>query len=188
MNGLNRSMLARQLKRAFGVLLVSLLMVVSVACSNPDVPTASVTNPGNSQINSSADLKPDARMRDNAQPKRGGMNGYADDTNANSSEVKAKTRALIDNAQQNVKNNPTAKDLSKKAARSAEDLKDDVVEGAENQKDDFVEGTKRGMSNLKENLDKASKEIPEVVKEARDNAKTSYDMSTGRVNGANQKS
>jgi hypothetical protein len=177
MDGLNQWAIARQFKRAIGVLLAGMLLMVSVACSAADTPMASETGTYNKQVGSKTDL------RDNVQPKRNSMNGYDDDVKAGSPEVQAKARALVDKAKRNVDKAQTPKDISKKVIKSAEGLKEDVVEGAKKQKEDFVEGTQNGIENLKGNLNKASKEIPKVVNEATDNARSSVQQSADSVKG-----
>ncbi len=168
MNGFNQVAIVRQLKRIIGVGLASLLLMFTVACSSTE------NTPMSSRVGSSTEPGGSkTHLRDQVQPKRDGMNGYDDDLNASTPELKGKTRALIDNAQQNIKGNATPGKVAEKAKESAKDFKDDVVAGAKQQKDGFVEGTQKGMRNLKGNLDKASKEIPEVIKEGTDKAKSS---------------
>jgi Flp pilus assembly protein TadD len=171
MNGFNQGAISHQLKRGIGAILVGMLLVLTVACSSPNVPMSSGTGAYNEKIGSKTDL------RDGIQPKQGGMNGYDDDINASSPQLQAKTRTLVDTAKRNLGKTADRKDIPKTVLKSAENLKDDISEGAEKQKNDFVQGSKNGMRNLSGNLNKASREIPKVVKEATENAKDSVRQS-----------
>ena len=71
----------------------------------------------------------------------------------------------------NAANPNKLEDLSDQARRSAEAVPGQVADRVKSQKDDLVKGSERGMRNRKENLKEASKEIPDVVKEATDGAR-----------------
>lgn len=169
MNGLNQSTIARYLKQSVGVFLAGMLLVLTVACSAPNTPTASEIE--------TYDTGSRTNLSGEPLPKKGGMNDYDDDVNASTPQLQAKTRALVDTAKRNLNKTADPKDAPQKIVESAEDFKDDFAKGAERRKDEFVQGSKEGMRNLKNNLNKASKEIPEVVKEATDNAKNSVKQS-----------
>lgn len=175
MNRLNTWAIGHQLKRWVGIVLVGILLVLNVACSAPDAPMSSGTGSYNEKRGANTDLY------EPTQPKRDGMNRYDDDVRDASPEVKAKARALVDNAKRNIGQTENPKEIPSKVIKSAENLKDEISEEAQDRKAGFVEGTKDGMRNLKGNLDRASREIPEVVKEGTENANISVKRSADSV-------
>jgi cell pole-organizing protein PopZ len=163
MNGLKQWAINHRLSRTLVTFFAGFLLLLNVACSaasEPKATAASTEKPG-----------VETELYDPTQAKRGGMNGYDDDVRAGTPSAQAEAKALVDKAKRNVTKTETPKDISKKVRQSAEELQDNISERAEKQKDDLVKGTKNGMRNLKGNLDKAAKEIPEVVRDATDGAK-----------------
>ena len=156
--------------RIVGTFVVGLLLLLTVACSN--APSNSIEN---SSSMSAPSLKLGVQNLEKELPEktpetRRETNVYDYGTPENKSNVQAKTRELVDTAKRKVNENQSLEDLPSKINKAAEDVKTTISEGLENQKDDLVEGTKNGMRNLKKNLDKASKEIPNVVQEATESA------------------
>ncbi|HIK31333.1 MAG TPA: hypothetical protein IGS17_08870 [Oscillatoriales cyanobacterium M59_W2019_021] len=170
-NQLSVKALSRQLKSLVIFVFAGMLLVLNVACSSPDVSMSSDTTSADRQVDSKEHLY------NSSQPKKGGMNNYNDDVRADSPKVKAKARALVDNAKQNLKQSEDPKEVPGKVMESAKSVKDDISETAQERSENFVRGTEEGMENLKGNLDRASREIPEVVKEGADNAKNSVKQS-----------
>jgi seryl-tRNA synthetase len=154
MNTLKQWTIKNQLARIITTCLLGLLLVLNVACSAPKA-----SNPAAEDIYSQK-----------TQGNRGTMTKRDDSLSENNSSVQAKTRELIDTAKKNAANPNKLEDLSGQARRSAEELPGQVADRVKSQKDDMVKGTERGMRNLKENLKEASKEIPNIVKEATDGA------------------
>ena len=160
--------------RIVGTFVVGLLLLLTVACSN--APSNAPSNPaGNSSSMSAPSTKLgvqklEKELAEKTPETRRETNVYDYDTPENKSKVQVKTRELVDTAKRTMDKNQSLEDLPSKISKSAENVKNNISEGLENQKDDLVEGTKNGMKNLKKNLDKASKEIPNVVQEATENA------------------
>jgi cell pole-organizing protein PopZ len=167
MTGLKQWAIDHRLSRILITFFAGFLLLLNVACSAANEPKATASE--------SYTEKPgfETELYDPTQAKRGGMNGYDDDVRAGTPSAQVKAKALVDKAKRNVTKTESPKDISKKVRQSAEELQDNVSERAERQKDDLVNGTKDGMRNLKGNLDKASKEIPDVVRDATDGAKES---------------
>jgi F0F1-type ATP synthase membrane subunit b/b' len=169
MNRFKQWAINHRLSRVVVTLFAGFLLLLNVACSPATATTApKVTGEGSSTEKQGFQTE----LYDATQEKRGGMNQFDDDVRAGTPSAKAKAKALVDNAKRNVNRSAESpKDISKKVRQSAEEIQDNISERAERQKDDLVKGTKRGMQNLRGNLDKASKEIPEVVREATGGAK-----------------
>ena len=164
------SMNRTSIGRILGTFVIGLLLLLTVACSNA---------PSNSAGNSSSMSAPSSQLgvqklekelSEKTPETRKETNVYDYGIPENKSDVQAKTRKLVDTAKRKVDENQSLKDLPSKISKSAENVKNNISEGLEDQKDDLVEGTKNGMKNLKKNLDKASKEIPNVVQEVTENA------------------
>jgi hypothetical protein len=155
MNALKEWAIGHRLNRFFVACLLSLLLVLNVACSAPKA-----SNPAAKDIYSQG-----------TQGNRGAMNDRDESLGENNPRAQARTRELIDTAKKNTANPNKLEDLSRQARQSAEELPGQIADRVKSQKDDLVKGTERGAKNLKENLKEASKEIPKVVKEATDGAK-----------------
>ena len=175
MNGLKRwaidpNINRTSIGRVLATFVAGFLLLLTVACSSA---------PSNSAGNSSSMSAPSTKLgvqrlekelAEKTPATRKETNVYDYGIPENKSKVQAKTRELVDTAKRKVGENQSLEDLPDKIGRSAENVKTNISEGLENQKDDLVEGTKKGMKNLKKNLDRASKEIPNVVREATENA------------------
>jgi gas vesicle protein len=155
MNAIKQWMTQNRLSRTILAGLLGLLLVLNVACSAPKAST-----PAAEDIYSQG-----------TQGNRGAMTDRDQSLDENNPRTKAKTRELIDTAKKNAANPNKLEDLSEQARQTVEDIPGEVSDRVKSQKDDLVKGTERGMRNLKENLKAASKEIPDVVKEATDGAK-----------------
>lgn len=155
MNKLKAWAIDNRLTRLLTGCLLALLLTLNVACTA--APKAS--GPA-----------PDDIYSQGTQQNRGAMGDRDRSIDENNPRAEARTRELIDTAEKNVANPNKLDDLSRQAKESAKELPGQVVDGVKRQKDDFVKGTERGAKNLKENLKAASKEIPNIVKEATDGA------------------
>lgn len=169
MNGLKQWAIDFHLSRIVGTFLVGLLLLLTVACSNAP------SNSGNPSRMSEPSSKLDAQglekeLSDKTPETRKETNVYDYGIPENKSNVQAKTRELVDTAKRKANETQSLEDLPDKVRKSAEKTQSNISEELENQKNDLVKGTKSGMKNLKKNLDKASKEIPNVVQEAKENA------------------
>jgi hypothetical protein len=146
-NRLTRSLVSRILTAC----LLGLLLTLNVACTA----APKVSRPA-----------PDDIYSQGTQENRGAMGERDQRLDENNPRAEARARELIDTAKKNAANPNKLDNLSKQAQQSAEELPGQLVDGVKRQKDDFVKGTERGAKNLKENLKAASKEIPNIVKEA----------------------
>jgi hypothetical protein len=145
------------------------------ACGSPGSPQASGQG-----MSSTERRGAETELYDATQPNTGGMNQHYDDVRDESEALKAKTRALVDNAKRNVNQPGESLDrVPKVLGDKVNEVKENVVDRAERNRDELVAGTQRGMKKLKGNLDKASKEIPEIVKEATGGAQENVQRSAG---------
>jgi hypothetical protein len=150
MNALSQWMISKRLNRAFVACLLGLVLVLNVACSAPKA-----SKPAADDIYSRG-----------IQEQQGSMRNQDSSIGENNSRVQARTRELIDTAKKNAANPNKLEDLSEQARQTADDIPGQVADRLKSQKEDFVKGTERGVKNLKGNLKEASKEIPDIVKEA----------------------
>jgi gas vesicle protein len=157
--------------------LLAFMLLLNTACGSPDSPQASGQG-----MNSTERRGFETELYDATQPNTGGMNQHYDDVRDGSPALKAKSRALVDNAKRNVnKEGESLREVPRVLGGKVEEVKDNIVDRAERQKDELAAGTKRGMKNLKGNLDKASKEVPEIVKEATSGAQENVRRSADTV-------
>ena len=170
MNGLKEWAANFRLGRIVGTFLAGFLLLLMIGCSN--APSNSAGNPsGMSSPSSKLGVQRLEKELSAKTPEtRKETNVYDYGLPENKSNVQAKTRELVDTAKRKVDENQSLEDLPDKVRKSVEEAQSNISEGLEEQKNDLVEGTKSGMKNLKKNLDKASKEIPNVVQEAAENA------------------
>jgi hypothetical protein len=154
MNALKQWLTENRLSRTMLACLLGLLLVLNVACSAPKA-----SNPAAEDIYSQG-----------TQGNRGAAIDRAQGLDESNPKAAAKTRELIDTAKKNAANSNKLEDLSEQARRRAKDVPGEVADRIESQADDLVEGTERGVRNLKGNLKAASKEIPNIVKEATEGA------------------
>ncbi|MBW4569136.1 MAG: hypothetical protein KME31_14285 [Tolypothrix carrinoi HA7290-LM1] len=100
----------------------------------------------------------------------GGMNNFSD-TDPRSTDVKTKTEALKENAEQHLTNktSPTGENpLGKNLQQTAEGTKQKVGNSADN----FAKGVQRGIENIKDNTKNAADDLTKGAKGAADDAKT----------------
>jgi hypothetical protein len=116
------------------------------------------------------------------------MNDYEDvDPRRDTSEAKAKAKALIDNAQRNineksvdsreqyVENYRSGTPLGERVKR----LGEDIGESAEELAEGASKGTQKGVQNIKENAQKA----PDYVKKAgKETAKVEFEEAQSKAN------
>jgi hypothetical protein len=153
MTNVKQWLLNNRLSRLLTICLVGLLMVLNVACSAPEV---------------SSTAAPEDIYRKGTPVDRGEI--HDDSLDTNNPGAQARTRELIDSASRKSANPNKLEDLSNQARQSAKDLPGQVADRVSDQKDKLVKGTERGVQNLKAGLKEASKEAPNVVKEATDGA------------------
>lgn len=154
MNKITQTM-KRFFSRALTACLLGLLLTLNVACTA----APNVSRPA-----------PDNIYGQGTQGNRGAMGERDQRLDENNPRAEARARELIDTAKKNAANPNKLDNISRQAQESAEELPGQIIDKAKRQKDDFVKGTERGARNLKENLKAASKEIPNIVKEATDGA------------------
>jgi erythromycin esterase-like protein len=156
MNSLKAWAIDNRLTRVLTACLLALLVTLNVACA--------------AAPNNASRPAPDDIYSQGTQENRGAMGERDQRLDENNPRAAARTRELIDTAKKNVANPNKLDDLSRQAKESAAEFPGQVVDGVKRQKDDLVKGTERGAEKLKENLKAASKEIPNIVKEATDGA------------------
>jgi hypothetical protein len=154
------------LNRVLVMLLAGVLVFLNVACSSSDVasPAGKRMSSNPSSLNNAGT---DQRKISDT------YNGFPD----SDPKVQGETRALVDNAKKNAKNPKGFVDSVNTAAERTRNLPKSLADQAEQQKDDLVKVTKRDMRNLKNNLEKASDEVPKVFGEAKENAKRGVENS-----------
>jgi hypothetical protein len=150
MHTLRQWMFSNRLSKTIVTCLAGLLLILNVACSAPQV-----SRPAPEDIYS-----PDKQGNPSAMTERDGS------LSENNPRATARARELIDNSKKNAANPNKAENLLEQARQSANELPGQATERVKEQKDGLVKRTERGVKNLKE----ASKEIPDVVKEATDRA------------------
>jgi gas vesicle protein len=154
MNTVKQWLTNNRLSQVLTVCLVGLLMVLNVACSAPKV---------------SSSAAPEDIYSQGTPVDRGAI--HDDSLDANNPGANARTRELIDSASKNAANSNKLEDLSNQARQSAKELPGKVADRVKDQKEELARKTERGAQNLKEGLRDASKEVPNIVKEATDGAK-----------------
>jgi hypothetical protein len=155
MNALKQWAIDNRLNRTLVTCLLGMLLFLNVACSA----APKVSKPAADDIYSQG-----------IQKQQGTMDQGDNSLSENNPRVQARTRELIDTAKKNAAKSNKLNNLSDQARQTAKDLPGEVSDRLTSQKDDLVKGTERGMRNLKGNLKEASKEIPNIVKEATDGA------------------
>jgi uncharacterized phage infection (PIP) family protein YhgE len=153
MSTLKQWLANHRLSRIITICGLGLLLVLNVACSAPKVLSAA----------------PEDIYSRGTPVDRGAI--HDDTLDENNSRANARTQELIDTAKKNTANPNQLEDLSNQARQSAKELPGQVADRVNDQKDAFANKADRGMRNLKSNLKDASKEIPNVVKEATEGAK-----------------
>lgn len=134
---------------------------------------------------------------DATSPYEGGINNFSDTdprSKAAKADVKAKTEAFKENAEQHLDNRSgnvqenvrrvldDREELGKNIQRGAANIKDKTQESAE----DFAKGTKRGVENIQENTKDAAKgaadNVQGAVEDTKYNAKRTVDKAGEAVN------
>ncbi len=174
------------------VFLAGILVLVSTACSRPDVTAGKTADQIREEVPSEAVTS----------VYKGGQNQYSDvdprTPNVTASEAKA--QLLKDQAQQrietksssNVRENVrrVADDAPDKLEQIGEKVNDDA-RTAQRKADEFGDKTKKGFANLKENTREGLKGAKDIVKEATEGAKDraaegteslKYNVSKGKEN------
>ena len=161
------------------VFLAGILVLVSTACSRPDV-TAGKT--GVMTGKTADQIREEVPSGAVTSEYKGGMNQYSDvdPRNQKVTTIEAKAQLLKEQAQQridtksrsNVGENVrrVADDVPDKLDQIGEKVKDDA-RTAQRKADDFGDKTKKGFANLKENTREGLKGAKDIVKEATEGAK-----------------
>lgn len=144
---------AFRLRQLVSVMLASVFVVLSTACSNAG-PLSAISGQGRPEVPSDA----------TSSQYKGGMNDFSDvDPRFDQSEASAKAKALKDNAERNIKTKSIDSpeefvDNFKSGAPIQERTKnilDSTAETAKNLQEDVAKGTERGAENLKANTSNA---------------------------------
>jgi ElaB/YqjD/DUF883 family membrane-anchored ribosome-binding protein len=168
------------------VFLAGILVLVSTACSRPDV-TAGKTDvmagKTDVRVGKTADqIREEVPSGAVTSEYKGGQNQYSDDDprNPTATGVEAKAKLLKDEAQRRIETKSSnnvgenvrrvADDAPNKLDQIGDKVKDDA-RTAQRKADDFGDKTKQGFSNLKENTREGLKGAKEIVKEATQGAK-----------------
>ncbi|MEG3840506.1 DUF6658 family protein [Microcoleus sp. herbarium14] len=168
------------------VFLAGILVLVSTACSRPDV-TAGKTDvmPAKTDVMSAktADkIREEVPSGAVTSEFKGGMNDYSDvdPRNQKVTTTEAKAQLLKEQAQHRIdtKSSSNVVENVKRVADDVPDKLDQVGEKlnenartAQRKADDFGDKTKKGLANLKENTREGLKGAKEIVKEATEGAK-----------------
>ncbi|WP_373536760.1 DUF6658 family protein [Microcoleus sp.] len=154
------------------VFMAGILVLVSTACSRPDVMAGKTSDQIREEVPSEAVTS----------VYKGGQNQYSDDDPRNTTvtAAEAKAQLLKDEAQRRI-DTKSSSDVGENVRRVKEDASDKLDEigdkvnenarNAQRKADDFGDKTKQGFSNLKENTRDGLKGAKDIVKEATDGAK-----------------
>ena len=177
------------------VFLAGILVLVSTACSRPDV-TAGITGKTSDQI------REEVPSEAVTSEYKGGQNQYSDvdPRTPNVKVSEAKAQLLKDQAQQRIETKSSS-NVGENLRRVADDAPDkleqigekvnDDARTAQRKADEFGDKTKKGFANLKENTREGLKGAKDVVKEATEGAKDrvadgteslKYNVSKGKEN------
>lgn len=168
------------------VFLAGILVLVSTACSRPDV-TAGKTDVTAAKTDVMAAKTAD-QIREEVpsgavtSEYKGGMNDYSDvdPRNKKVTAAEAKAQLLKEQAQQRI-DTKSSNNVGENVRRVADDAPDKLTEVGEKVKEDartaqskaedFGDKTKQGFANLKENTREGLKGAKNIVKEATEGAK-----------------
>jgi len=168
------------------VFLAGILVLVSTACSRPDV-TAGKTDliVGKTDVKAgkTADqIREEVPSGAVTSEYKGGMNDYSDvdPRNEKMTTTEAKAQLLKEQAQHRI-DTKSSSNVGENVRRVADDAPDkldqigekvnDNARTAQRKADDFGDKTKQGFANLKENTREGLKGAKEIVKEATQGAK-----------------
>ncbi|MEG3898545.1 MULTISPECIES: DUF6658 family protein [unclassified Microcoleus] len=168
------------------VFLAGILVLVSTACSRPDV-TAGKTDvtAGKTDVvagRTSDKIREEVPSGAVTSEYKGGMNNYSDvdPRNQKVTSAEAKAQLLKEQAQHRIdtKSSSNVGENVRRVGDDASDKLDQVGEKlnenartAQRKADDFGDKTKKGFANLKENTREGLKGAKDIVKEATEGAK-----------------
>jgi len=166
------------------VFLAGILVLVSTACSRPDV-TAGKTDviTGDPRVGKTADqIREEVPSGAVTSEFKGGMNDYSDvdPRNKKVTTEEAKAQLLKEQAQHRI-DTKSSNNVGENVRRVADDAPDKLTQVGEKVKNDastaqskaenFGDQTKQGFANLKENTREGLKGAKDIVKEATQGAK-----------------
>ena len=166
------------------VFLAGILVLVSTACSRPDV-TAGKTDviTGDPRVGKTADqIREEVPSGAVTSEFKGGMNDYSDvdPRNKKVTTEEAKAQLLKEQAQHRI-DTKSSNNVGENVRRVADDAPDKLTQVGEKVKNDastaqskaenFGDKTKQGFANLKENTREGLKGAKDIVKEATQGAK-----------------
>ncbi|PZV12182.1 MAG: hypothetical protein DCF22_12915 [Leptolyngbya sp.] len=164
-----------QLKQVAIVMLAGFLVVFNTACSSK---VADATNAVSNPNPYAGQGKVQKEMYGAVQKPAGGMNNYNDDAKYDSKATQAQSKKYVERAQGNLKNRVDSPQEAVDNLRQKNPLGDkaqetagNIQKSAEKLQKDFAKGTERGISNIKQNADRVSDAAPQVVEQAKQNAK-----------------
>ncbi|MEG4575519.1 hypothetical protein QUA56_23005 [Microcoleus sp. N3A4] len=156
------------------VFLAGILVLVSTACSRPDV----TAGKADAIAGRTADqIREEVPTEAVTSEYKGGMNEYSDvdPRNQKLTSVEAKAQLLKEQAQQRI-DTKSSNNVGENVRRVGDDASDKLdkigekvnenVRTAQRKADDFGDKTKQGFANLKENTREGLKEAKDAVKEA----------------------
>lgn len=168
------------------VFLAGILVLVSTACSRPDVTagkTDVIVETGDPRIGKTADqIREEVPSGAVTSEFKGGMNDYSDvdPRNKKVTTEEAKAQLLKEQAQHRI-DTKSSNNVGENVRRVADDAPDKLTQVGEKVKDDastaqskaedFGDKTKQGFANLKENTREGLKGAKDIVKEATQGAK-----------------
>lgn len=168
------------------VFLAGILVLVSTACSRPDVTagkTDAIVETGDPRIGKTADqIREEVPSGAVTSEFKGGMNDYSDvdPRNKKVTTEEAKAQLLKEQAQHRI-DTKSSNNVGENVRRVADDAPDKLTQVGEKVKndastaqskaEDFGDKTKQGFANLKENTREGLKGAKDIVKEATQGAK-----------------
>lgn len=168
-----------RLARIVTIFMAGILLFVSTACGGSKV-----------LAKTADDARQEVPGKAVTNTYKGGMNDYEDvDPRRDTSEAKAKAKALIENAQKNVdeksinspedyaENYRSGTPLGERTRR----LGEDIGSSAKNTAEDVAEGTKRGLENIKENAQGTPGYVKQTGKET---AKLEFEEAQTKANNS----
>lgn len=164
-----------QLKQVAIVMLAGFLLMFNTACSSKVADATKAVSDPNPYVGQG---KPQKEMYDAVQRPAGGMNNYNDDAKYDSDKTQMQNKKYVERAQDNLKNRVDSPKEAMSNLRQENPLGDRAQESAKNVQQSaeklqkgLAKGTERGMNNIKQNLERASDAAPQVVDQAKQNAK-----------------
>ncbi len=178
------------LGQILSMLLVSLLVISSTACSNTGTYARTSDQPRTNFGKTSDQIRPEIPQGATTSKYQGGMNDYSDvDPRMDTSRPETKAKTLGERAERNItqksvdspeqfaKNYRQGTPLNERVQKLAEDVKSSVQETQEG----LSKGTQRGLENLKSNTQNAAEDISSQTQQTAQDASNALGKTSERV-------